>query len=110
MKRSSSRRVRATPRRAAAKKPDNMDVRQKTKDLIELVANGGAPADERSAAAIQACAIIRKYDLLASPLDAFSDNKTVKAAQDVFETLRDPSFTGGLKTLIDGFKGLGGKR
>jgi len=83
-----------------------MNVRQKAKDLIELVADEKTADGERYSAAVNACALIRKYDLLSSPFDVVSDNQTVRAAKDIFDTLQDPRLKDGLKTLADGFARL----
>lgn len=78
-----------------------MNFRQKARDLIELAADERTPEKERVVAAVKAVALIRKYDLLSSPLDGLigSNDENVKAAVDVFERLTDPDLVGSLKKI-----------
>jgi hypothetical protein len=78
-----------------------MNARQKVKDLIELALEEGGDEKERIVAAMKALRIIRKYDLLASPLDGLlsSDNETVKAATSIFEKLTDPDLVSSVKKI-----------
>jgi hypothetical protein len=79
-----------------------MSARQKARDLIELAAREDTPEKERVSAAVKAVALIRKHDLLSSPLDVMSeiDNDTVRAATSIFEKLTDPD-------LVDSVKHIG---
>ena len=81
--------------------------RQKARDLIELASDINNEDKERVSAAMKAVALIRKYNLLASPLDSLmdSDNETVQAASEIFSVLTDPKVTGNLKKLGAKFKG-----
>jgi hypothetical protein len=78
-----------------------MSARQKAKDLVELAADVDTPDNERIAAAMKVVKMIRKYDLLASPLDGLmaSDNETVAAATDIFSRMTDPSLVRSLKKV-----------
>jgi hypothetical protein len=78
-----------------------MNARQKVKDLIELACDETGNDKERVAAAMKAVRIIRKYDLLASPLDGLleSDNETIKAATSIFEKLTDPDLVSSVKKI-----------
>lgn len=78
-----------------------MSARQKAKDLVELAADVDTPDNERIAAAMKLVKLIRKYDLLASPLDGLmaSDNETVQAATDIFGRLTDPTFLASVKKI-----------
>lgn len=80
-----------------------MSARQKAKDLVELAADVDTPDNERIAAAMKLVKMIRKYDLLASPLDGLmaSDNETVQAATDIFSRITDPSLVKSLKKVAD---------
>jgi len=80
-----------------------MSARQKAKDLVELAADVDTPDNERIAAAMKVVKMIRKYDLLASPLDGLmaSDNETVQAATDIFSRMTDPSLVKSLKKVAD---------
>lgn len=78
-----------------------MSNRQKARDLVELAADVDTPDNERIAAAMKVVKMIRKYDLLASPLDGLlsSDNETVAAATDIFGRLTDPTFLASVKKI-----------
>ena len=78
-----------------------MNARQKAKDLIELALEENGDDKERIAAAMKALRIIRKYDLLSSPLDGLlsSDNETIKAATSIFEKLTDPDLVSSVKKI-----------
>jgi hypothetical protein len=78
-----------------------MNARQKARDLIELALEENGDDKERIAAAMKALRIIRKYDLLSSPLDGLlsSDNETVKAATSIFEKLTDPDLVNSVKKI-----------
>lgn len=80
--------------------------REKAKDLIELALDDGTSDAERATAAFRALKIIRKYDLLSSPLDVLdgSSNKNVKAAKKVLETLGDPELVSSVKALAGLFR------
>jgi hypothetical protein len=68
-----------------------VSAREKAKSLIELAANKGATVEERQTAAIQACALIRKNDLLASPIDALDglfDKDDVDAATELARSVK----------------------
>lgn len=67
-----------------------MNHRQQARDLIELAADSRTPEKERLSAAIKAVALIRKYDLLANPLDSLVDNETVQAGKSIFDMLTNP--------------------
>lgn len=75
--------------------------RQKVKDLIELACDETGDEKERVAAAVKAVRLIRKYDLLSSPLDGLlsSDNETVSAAATIFETLTSPNLVNSVKRV-----------
>lgn len=79
--------------------------RQKVKDLIDLALDTRTPENERLAAGFKAIRLIRKYDLLASPLDGLLDSgdETVQAAASVFETLTNPKLVGNLKKVASRF-------
>lgn len=69
-----------------------IDKRQQVKDLIELAVDSTNDDDkERVAAAMKAVRMIRKYDLLDSPLDALANNEYVQAAQKIFGVFNDPA-------------------
>lgn len=80
-----------------------MSARQKAKNLVELAADSETPDNERMAAAMKLVKLIRKYDLLSSPLDGFlaSDNETVSAAADIFSTLTNPSLVNNVKKIAN---------
>jgi hypothetical protein len=82
-----------------------MNPRQKAKDLIELASDIHTSDKERLSAAIKAVQLIRKHDLLASPLDGLLDNhdETIRAATNVFQTLTDPTLVGNLKKVAGRF-------
>ena len=86
-----------------------MTPREKAKGLIELAADESTSEEERFSSAVKACALIRKYDLLSSPLDSMNDNKTVKAARKIFDAFSDPEVKGSLKDIGDVFKGAAEK-
>jgi len=80
-------------------------LRQKAKDLLELAADESTTDKERISAAMKAGALIRKHDLLSSPLDMLgSDNETVQAAKSIFEKLADPKLAKDLKKVADRFR------
>lgn len=85
-----------------------MSARQKAKDLVELAADVDTPDNERIAAAMKLVKLIRKYDLLASPLDGLmeSDNETIAAATDIFGRLTDPALVNSLKKFTGKLKGM----
>ncbi len=89
-----------------------MSARQKAKDLVELAADVDTPDNERIAAAMKLVKMIRKYDLLASPLDGLmsSDNETVQAATDIFSRITDPSLVKSLKKVADQIGRVRGRR
>ncbi len=89
-----------------------MSARQKAKDLVELAADVDTPDNERIAAAMKLVKMIRKYDLLASPLDGLmaSDNETVQAATDIFSRMTDPSLVKSLKKVADQIGRVRGRR
>lgn len=86
-----------------------MTPRQKARDLIELAADERTPEKERLSAAIKAVALIRKHDLLASPLDGILDggDETVQAAKSIFDTLTDPKLRNNVKKVADRFRRRG---
>ena len=79
--------------------------RQKVQGLIELALDERTPEKERIAAAFKACSIVRKHDLLASPLDGLLEggDETVQAAAGIFQTLTDPKLVGNLKKVASRF-------
>lgn len=79
--------------------------RKKVQGLIELALDERTPEKERISAAFKACAIIRKNDLLASPLDGLLEggDETVQAAAGIFQTLTDPKLVGNLKKVASRF-------
>lgn len=80
------------------------DVRQKTKDLIELALDERTPEKERISAAFNALKLIRKHGLVDSPLDGLLDgNETVQAAKTILEKILDPELTRSVKKVRDGF-------
>lgn len=89
-----------------------MSARQKARDLVELAADVDTPDKERVAAAMKLVKLIRKYDLLASPLDGLmaSDNETVQAATDIFSRITDPSLVKSLKKVADQIGRVRGRR
>lgn len=98
---------RRTSRRASAERPSSSseDPRQKARYLLELAFNDGAAEAERSSALVKAGMLIRKHDLLTlpkSPFEGLSNNKTVKAAKTVAETLSNPEFVGSMKEITNG--------
>lgn len=83
-----------------------MSNRQRAKDLIELALDEGAPETERLSAAVKAVKLIRKYDLLSSPLDLLSsENETINAVKGIFETLSDPKLVKNVKKVGERFSG-----
>jgi len=78
-----------------------MTPRQKARDLIELAADERTPEKERLAAALKAVAIIRKHDLLASPLDGILDSgdETVQAVKSIFDVFTDPKLRENVKKV-----------
>jgi hypothetical protein len=81
------------------------DARQKARDLIELAVDERTPEKERLSAAVKAVALIRKHDLLASPLDMLSgENETVQAAKSILEVLTDPKLTKNVKKVAERFR------
>ncbi len=87
-----------------------MNPRQKARDLIELAADDRTPEKERVAAAWKAVELIRKYDLLSSPLDGFlggmlaSSNEDIQAVGTVLEAITDPKLVAGIKTIAGRIK------
>jgi len=81
-------------------------LRRKAKDLIELAVDDSTTDKERLAAAMQAIKLIRKHDLLASPLDGLidSEDETVKAAHSIFETLTDPKLRKDVERIANRFR------
>ncbi len=68
------------------------DPRETVKDLIELACDATGENDkERNSAAMKAVKMIRKYDLLDSPLDRIADNEYVQAARAIFGAFNDPN-------------------
>lgn len=77
-----------------------MSYRQRAKDLIELALDEGASEAERLSAALKAAKLIRKYDLLSSPLDLIeSENETIQAVKGIFETLSNPKLVKNVKKV-----------
>lgn len=76
--------------------------RQKAKDLVELACNDGTTDKERVAAAIRAVGLIKKYDLLSSPIESMLnvDNEAVQAVGDLLNVVTDPKVVGSVKTLL----------
>jgi hypothetical protein len=69
-----------------------MDKRQQVKDLIELAVDSTNDDDkERIAAAMKAVRMIRKYDMLESPLDNIANNEFVRAGRKFFDLFNDPA-------------------
>ena len=87
-----------TPKTKAA---TEVSSRQKARDLIELAHDEGTTDSERIASAMKAVKLIRKHDLLASPLDDLlgSKNEAVRAASTVLDKLTDPDFIDSVRTL-----------
>lgn len=87
-------------------------LRRKAKDLIELAVDDSGNDKERVAAAMQAAKLIRKHDLLDSPLDGLMDSgdETVQAAHTIFETLTDPKLRQSVKKVADRFRRSGVRR
>jgi hypothetical protein len=81
-------------------------LRQKARDLIELALDESTTDEERISAAMKAAKLIRKHDLLSSPLDGLldSDNETVQAASNIFEVLTDPKLAKSVKKVADQFR------
>jgi hypothetical protein len=75
--------------------------RQQAKDLIELAVDDRTPEKERLNSAMKAIAIIHKYDLLSSPIDALNeiDNETIRAATKIVEKITDPDLVSSLKKI-----------
>jgi hypothetical protein len=73
--------------------------RQQAKDLIELAVDERTPEKERLNSAVKAVAIIHKYNLLSSPLDALNDNETVRAVTTIVEKFADPDLMSSVKTI-----------
>lgn len=86
-----------TPKKATT----DVSHRQKARDLIELAHDKSTSEDERVSAALRAVGLIRKHDLLASPLDDLlgSKNETIRAASTVLDKLTDPDFIDSVKTI-----------
>lgn len=79
--------------------------RSRAKKLVELAGHPDTPEKERISAAFKAISLIRKHDLLASPLDGLLDSgdETVQAAAGIFQTLTDPKLVGNLKKVAGRF-------
>lgn len=87
--------------------------RQKAKDLIEIALGEAEGGDkERITAALKACQLIKKYELLDSPLDGILaiDNETVQAASTILSALTDPMLVNSVKRVAKGFGGRKKKR
>jgi len=84
-----------------------VNLRQKTRDLVELAVDERTPEKERLSAALKAVRLIHEHDLLASPLDILDgiDSDTVRAAKSVATALPDLK-----KNLQKVFEGVGGAR
>lgn len=83
-----------------------MSNRQRAKDLIELALDDGASEAERLSAALKAIRLIRKHDLLSSPLDLIdTENETVQAVKGIFETLTNPKLVKNVKKVGERFSG-----
>ena len=74
-------------------------LRQKAKDLLELAADESTTDKERISAAMKAGALIRKHDLLSSPLDMLGKSETAQAAKEILEAL--PKLTKNAKKVRD---------
>lgn len=85
--------------------PPNPNRRQKAKDLIELATNEGTPDKERIAAAVRAVGLIKKYDLLSSPLDVMFDvdNETAAAVGSILNVVTDPGLIDSVKKISERF-------
>jgi hypothetical protein len=80
-------------------------LRQKVKDLVELAVDDSTTDKERVAAAMKAVVLIRKHDLLTSPLDILSsENETVQATKSILEVLTDPKLAKNVKKVADRFR------
>lgn len=81
-------------------------LRKKVKDLVELAVDDRTPDKERVAAAMRAVVLIRKHDLLSSPLDGLldSDNETVQATRTIFEALTDPKLAKSVRKVAERFR------
>ena len=77
------------------------DQRQKALDLIELAHDESTSDSERVSAAMKAIKLIRRHDLLASPLGDLlgSKNETVRAVSSVIDKFTDPAFIDNIKTI-----------
>lgn len=80
------------------------DIRKKVKDMITLALDDRGIEKERIAAALGACKLIEKHDLLASPFDGLAsiDNEHVQAASSIFKTISDPEFVKSVKKVASG--------
>jgi len=82
-------------------------VRQKVKDLIELAVDDGGEDMERAAAAMRAVKLIRKYELLDSPLDELlggGGGETIQATVTIFEAITDPTLRKSVKKIAERFR------
>jgi hypothetical protein len=86
----------------------NEERRRKAKNLIELALDESTTDEERNNASMRAIKLIRKYDLLSSPLDGVLEgNETVQAIRGIVETITGPKFKGDLRkvaTAADRFR------
>lgn len=81
-----------------------MNHRQKAKDLLELYADENTSKEERLTALVSAAKLIRKYDLLASPLDIFdTENETIQAVKSVADVFLDPTLQSNVKKIASRF-------
>lgn len=88
------------------------DIRKKVKDMIALALDDRGVEKERIAAALGACKLIEKHDLLASPFDGLAsiDNEHVQAASSIFQTLSNPDFIKSVKKVATGIASRRRKR
>ena len=83
--------------------PRKENPRKTAQGLIELALDKSTTDKERLNAMVGAVTLIKKYDLLSSPLDALPDNETIKAVTDIYERVTDPELLGAFKKIAGKF-------
>jgi len=63
----------------------------KVRKLVKLAAHSKTPPNEATTAALRACKLIKRYDLLDSPIDALAGSPVVQAAKTIYDTVNNPS-------------------
>jgi len=82
----------------------------KVRKLVKLAAHSKTPPNEASTAAIRACKLIKRYDLLDSPLDALAASPVAQAAKTIYDTVNNPSVKAAGSVISDLFKKVQAER